>query len=75
MNEAYPYDASLHPEGSPAAQGHCDYHAREGVDSAACTGEPAVSFKDGDDHWQSGCVSALEELVERGEITPLGQGA
>ena len=75
VNESYPYDASLHPEGSAAAEGHCEYHASEGVDSEACAGEPAVSFKNGDGHWQSGCVLALEELVERGEIAPLGQGA
>jgi hypothetical protein len=34
-----------------------------------------VSYRDADDRWQSGCALALEELVERGEIAPLGQGA
>jgi len=34
-----------------------------------------VSFQDRHGEWQSGCARALEELVERGEIEPLGQGA
>ena len=38
-------------------------------------GEAVVSFEDQDAQWQSGCRTALEELVERGEIEPLGQGA
>ena len=39
------------------------------------TGEAVVSFKDKHDRWQSGCSLALEQLVERGKIQPLGQGA
>jgi len=34
-----------------------------------------VSFEDGDGGWQAGCRLALEQLVERDEIEPLGQGA
>jgi hypothetical protein len=38
-------------------------------------GEAVVSYQGADDRWQSGCSLALEQLVERGEIAPLGQGA
>jgi hypothetical protein len=34
-----------------------------------------VSFRDAEGAWQSGCSSALETLVDAGEIAPLGQGA
>jgi hypothetical protein len=34
-----------------------------------------VSLQDRHDRWQSGCSLALEQLVESGEIQPLGQGA
>jgi hypothetical protein len=33
-----------------------------------------VSFQDDQGRWQSGCQRALEDLVERHAIEPLGQG-
>ena len=71
-NPSYPYDADLYAEGTEAASGACTHH---GPDRQACTGEAVVSFQDRHGEWQSGCARALEELVERGEIEPLGQGA
>ena len=73
MNRSYPYDPDLHSPGSVAAQGRCSWHGGEGA--AECEGEPVVSFQDGDGGWQSGCQRALEDLVTRDEIEPLGQGA
>jgi len=72
------FDPSLHEEGSVAAGGGCSYH--QDVDGPApgtgtCAGEAVVSFDDRSGSWQSGCRLALEELVERGEIDGLGQGA
>ena len=76
MNPSYPFDPDLHEPGSLAAGGRCSHHAQDGVDSSGtCTGEAVVSFQDRHGDWQSGCSGALEELVERGEIEPLGQGA
>ena len=72
MNESHPHDPDLHEEGSVAASGRCSHHDSG---SEACTGEAVISFQDRDGVWQSGCSAALEQLVERGEITPLGQGA
>lgn len=79
MNESVAYDPDRHEHGSPAAQGRCSHHAR-GAEAAGaapqdCTDEAVVSFVDRDGHWQSGCSLALEQLVEQGEIEPLGQGA
>jgi hypothetical protein len=74
VNDSYPFDPDLHEEGSEAAQGYCSQHGRDS-DRETCTGEPVVSFKDRNDRWQSGCSLALEQLVRRGEINPLGQGA
>jgi hypothetical protein len=74
MRQSQTFDPSLHPAGSPAAEGACSFHA-EGGGNADCAGEAVVSFEDADGQWQSGCRTALEELVERGEIEPLGQGA
>jgi hypothetical protein len=77
MNDMRPsqtFDPSLHPSGSPAAEGRCSYHAEADGD-VPCAGEAVVSFEDSDGQWSSGCRTALEELVERGEIEPLGQGA
>jgi hypothetical protein len=71
------YDPALHEAGSPAADGRCSYHQREGRDAdrgRACAGPAVVSYET-DDGWESGCSVALEELVERGEVQPLGQGA
>ncbi len=73
MNPSHVYDAELHEPGSAAAAGRCSHHAGSGED--ACAGEAVVSFQDSNGEWQSGCRLALEELVERGEIQPLGQGA
>jgi len=75
VNESHAYDPDLHEPGSAAASGACSYHRQEGVDAAACAGEAVVSYQGDDGRWHSGCVAALEELVEREEIPPLGQGA
>jgi hypothetical protein len=74
MRDSYPYDKDLHEEGSAAAQGRCSHHDG-GSEAGGCTGEAVVSFKDENDAWQSGCSAALEQLVEDGQIAPLGQGA
>jgi hypothetical protein len=73
MHPSQTYDPELHEAGSDAAEGRCSHHAasRDGQ----CSGEAVVSFEDEDGRWQSGCRLALEELVERGDIEPLGQGA
>jgi hypothetical protein len=73
MRQSQTFDPALHEAGSPAAEGACSHHA--GGSSGDCAGEAVVSFEDRDGQWQSGCRTALEELVERGEIEPLGQGA
>jgi hypothetical protein len=77
MNESFAFDPDLYPAGSPAAQGSCSYHGAGGGSGRGdrCAGEAVVSFQDSDGSWQSGCASALETLVEAGQITPLGQGA
>lgn len=79
MNPSYAYDPDRHEDGSPAARGRCSWHAGGAIDESeprsGCTGEAVVSFLDRDGRWQSGCSRALEQLVERGEIEPLGQGA
>ena len=75
VNDSYPYDPDRHEPGSLAAEGRCSHHGRGSSERGSCTGEPVVSFKDRDGGWQSGCSLALEQLVERGEIAPLGQGA
>jgi hypothetical protein len=75
MNRSYPFDPELHRPGSVAASGGCSQHDANAPADGACTGEAVVSFQDRDGDWQSGCAVALEELVERGEIEPLGQGA
>ena len=75
MKTSYPYDPELHEAGSLAAQGRCSQHGGEGAEQGGCAGEAVVSFQDDDGQWRSGCSLALEELVERGEIEPLGQGA
>ena len=74
MNPSYPFDPELHEPGSEAAEGRCSHHDGA-ADAASCTGTAVVSFTDDEGRWQSGCSTALEELVERGEIEPLGQGA
>ena len=73
MRRSQTFDPSRHPAGSPAAEGACSFHAADR--SADCAGEAVVSFEGQDGQWASGCRTALEELVQRGEIEPLGQGA
>jgi hypothetical protein len=68
VNPSYPHDPDLHEDGTPGIEGRCSYHED-------CRGEAVVSFEDGEGRMQSGCQQALEELVEREEIEPLGQGA
>lgn len=75
MNPSYPYDPELHEPGTPAASGVCSHHGQAGDGDAACTREAVVSFQDRHGQWRSGCSTALEQLVDRGEIAPLGQGA
>jgi len=75
VNASYPFDPDLHRPGSVAARGHCSWHGAEGADEIGCAGGPVVSFQDAQGQWQSGCQRALEELVARREIEPLGQGA
>jgi hypothetical protein len=75
MNPSYPFDPERHRPGSVAARGRCSWHGAEGAVEQGCAGEAVVSFQDRDGGWQSGCERALDELVERQEIQPLGQGA
>jgi hypothetical protein len=75
MNPSFPYDPDLHLPGSVAGRGRCSWHETGGAAGDACDGEPVVSFQDPQGSWQSGCQSALEDLVTREEIEPLGQGA
>ena len=75
MNQSYPYDPELHPPGSVAARGRCSWHGADGGSDDGCEAEAVVSFQDRHGHWQSGCQRALEELVTREEIQPLGQSA
>jgi hypothetical protein len=74
MNQSQTFDPTLHEPGSVAAAGRCSHHAADGGDTGPCRGEAVVSFQDSDGRWQSGCSLALEQLVEAGEIEPLGQG-
>jgi hypothetical protein len=69
------FDPSLYDEGSTAGQGRCSHHSPDAAGTGACTGDAVVSFQDPDGRWQSGCSLALEQLVDAGEIEPLGQGA
>jgi hypothetical protein len=75
MNESHTFDPELHEAGSPAAQGECSHHGPDGAGTGPCAGAAVVSFQDGDGRWQSGCSLALEQLVEKGDLEPLGQGA
>jgi len=74
MKLSQTFDPELHEAGSAAARGQCSYHSADDADGGECSGEAVVSFQDGDGRWQSGCSLALEQLVEQGEIEPLGQG-
>jgi hypothetical protein len=78
MNPAFPFDPELHDPGSVAARGGCSWHGAQGgetTEGATCQHEAVVSFEDAQGRWQSGCQRALENLVARGAIEPLGQGA
>jgi hypothetical protein len=75
VNPSFPFDPDLHRPGTVAARGRCSWHGAEGAAEAGCEGEPVVSFQDPAGDWQSGCQRALEELVDREQIEPLGQGA
>lgn len=75
MKPSHTFDPELHAAGSPAAEGRCSHHTPEGGGSGPCAEEAVVSFQDDQGRWQSGCRLALEQLTERGEIEPLGQGA
>jgi hypothetical protein len=75
MKPSYPFDPDLHRPGSVAARGGCSWHGVDGTTERGCGGEAVVSFQDQQERWQSGCQRALEELVDREEIEPLGQGA
>jgi hypothetical protein len=75
MNPSFPFDPDRHGHDSVAGRGGCSWHGTEGSAEAGCLGEPVVSFQDSHGDWQSGCQRALEDLVEREEIEPLGQGA
>lgn len=73
MRQSHTYDPELHEVGSTARRGRCSHHG-PGEGAGPCTGEAVVSFLDRDGRWHSGCSRALQELVEQGEIEPLGQG-
>jgi hypothetical protein len=75
MNPSFPFDPDLHRPGSVAALGRCSWHGAEGEVEQGCEGDAVVSFQDRNGAWQSGCQRALEDLVTREEIQPLGQGA
>ena len=74
MSTTYPFDPALHAEGSLAAGGRCSHHGETDA-GGGCLVEAVVSFQDQQGDWQSGCSLALEQLVERDEIEPLGEGA
>lgn len=75
MKPSHAYDPDLHETGSVAAAGRCSHHeSRQGV-TGVCSGVAVVSFEDLPGHWQAGCERALQELVDAGDIEPLGQGA
>ena len=75
MKPSHAYDPDLHETGSVAASGRCSHHEARGGVSQGCSGTAVVSFEDHPGHWQAGCDRALLELVEAGDIEPLGQGA
>ncbi len=75
MLPSFPFDPDLHEPGSRAAEGRCTQHEPDGPDPGPCDGEAVVSFEGPGDRWRTGCARALEQLVERGDIEPLGQGA
>lgn len=75
MNPSYPFDPALHQERSTAARGRCSWHGTQGTAETECLGEAVVSFQGEQGTWHAGCQCALEDLVDRGQIEPLGQSA
>lgn len=69
------FDAELYEPGSAGAGGICTHHGSHAGQAESCARDAVVSFQDREGRWQAGCTTALEELVEKGEIEPLGQGA
>src|SRR4051794_33200872 len=63
MYEALPYEARHHRQGTAAVAGHCSWHG------TSCAEKPVISFEDSHGWWQSGCQSALDELVARGKVS------
>lgn len=72
---SYTADVGQYEPGSVGAAGRCSWHGWDGRTVDSCSIEAVVCFQDDDGTWHSGCQEALVELVERGEIEPLGQGA
>jgi catechol 2,3-dioxygenase-like lactoylglutathione lyase family enzyme len=75
VKPSHAYDPDLHETGSVAASGRCSHHEARDGGPEGCSGAAVVSFEDHPGHWQAGCARALAELVETGDIEPLGQGA
>jgi hypothetical protein len=75
VKRSHAYDPDLHEAGSVAAAGRCSHHESRYGAADECSGAAVVSFEDHPGHWQAGCDRALQELVEAGDIEPLGQGA
>jgi hypothetical protein len=75
VKPSHAYDPDLHEAGSVAASGRCSHHESREDEADLCSGTAVVSFEDHPGHWQAGCERALQELVESGDIEPLGQGA
>jgi hypothetical protein len=75
VKPSHAYDPDLHEAGSVAASGRCSHHDSRGDEADRCSRTAVVSFEDRPGHWQAGCERALQELVDSGDIEPLGQGA
>ena len=75
MKPSHAYDPDLHEAGSTAASGRGSHHGPREDEADLCSGTAVGSFEDHPGHWQAGCERALQELVESGDIEPLGQGA
>lgn len=73
--QSYPYSADHHDVGSVASAGRCSWHGWDGRAVESCDGHAVVSFRDDAGTWHSGCATALRELVEQGQLEPLGQDA
>jgi hypothetical protein len=60
--EPIEYDPEFHASGTIAASGGCSWHG------TTCQNTPVASFRDSSGDRQSGCLRAVRELVERGEM-------